>query len=82
MVKLESKKSNRETIIGETGAFGASSGTNEKSMVGFKSERIRPGLYRVTVNEPLRPGEYCFLAGFMGAAGAVDIFDFGANPNQ
>lgn len=88
LVKLEVKKSNRETIIGEFGALGASSGTHAKSMMPFKSERIRPGLYKVVPTESLEEGEYCFLAsaGFgamgAGAAGAVDIFDFAVVPNQ
>lgn len=89
LIKLEVAKSNRETVIMEANVFGTSSGTNEKSMIGFKSERIRAGLYKVTVNNPLLPGEYCFLASAgalgaygAGAAGAADIFDFGVNPNQ
>ncbi|GIU76282.1 MAG: hypothetical protein KatS3mg004_3369 [Bryobacteraceae bacterium] len=88
LVMLEVKKSTRETIIMEFGALGASSGTHAKSMVPFKSERIRPGLYKVVPTEQLKEGEYCFLAsaGFgaygAGAAGAVDIFDFAIVPNQ
>ena len=89
LVRLEVSKSNRETVIMEANVFGSSSGTNEKSMVGFKSERIRAGLYKITINNPLQPGEYCFLASAgalgaygAGAAGAADIFDFGINPNQ
>ena len=89
LLKLDVSKSDRETVIMEVNAFGASSGSNEKSMIGFKSERIRAGLYKVTLNNPLLPGEYCFLASAgalgaygAGAAGAADIFDFGVNPNQ
>lgn len=88
LIRLDSTKSNRETTIGEFGAFGASSGTDAKAMITFKSERLRPGLYRVRVDS-LQPGEYCFLAssGAMGAygagaAGAMDIFDFGVNSGQ
>jgi hypothetical protein len=88
LIKLNVTKSNRETIIGQFGITGGSFGTNEKSMVGFKSERIRTGLYKVTVSSPLPEGEYCFLAssGAMGpygagAAGAIDIFDFGVSPD-
>lgn len=62
LVKLEIKKSNRETIIGELGALGASLGTHEKSMTPFKSERVRTGLYKVTFPGPLEEGEYCFIA--------------------
>lgn len=88
LIKLEAKEKNRETVIGTMGVFSASSGTDEKSMVPFKSERLRPGLYRVRV-ESIAPGEYCFLASSpvmgahaAGAAGAVDIFDFGVNSNR
>ena len=84
LIRLDVGKSNRETIIGQFGITGVSSGTNEKSMVDFKSERLRSGLYKVTPNATLQPGEYCFLASMgitgaygSGAAGAVDIFDFG-----
>ena len=84
LLKLEVNKANRETIIMEANAFGASSGTNEKSMVGFKSERIRPGLYKVALSQ-LQQGEYCFMSSInmgaygAGAAGATDIFDFGVS---
>lgn len=89
LVQLDIKKSSRETIIGEFGALGASSGTHEKSMVTFKSERLRPGLYKVVPNGPMEAGEYCFLVSQMnmgafgaGASGAAQIFDFGVLPNQ
>jgi len=83
LVKLEVKESNRETIIGEYGSLGASTGTHAKSMMAFRSDRLRPGLYKVVTTAPLDSGEYCFLASGMamgalgaGATGAVDIFDF------
>jgi len=80
LVKLEVKKSNRETVIGEYGAFsGMSTGTDTNAMVPFKSERIRTGLYKVVV-AGLQVGEYCFLASSAAGAGAMtsaDIFDFG-----
>jgi hypothetical protein len=85
LLRLEVKQSNRETIIGQFGVLGTSTGTDDKAMVPFKSERIRPGLYKVTVSG-LGMGEYCFLAssgqgGAMaaGAMTAVDIFDFGVS---
>ncbi len=94
LLKLEVKGSNRETVIGAYSSLGSSSGEDTKAMVQFKSERIRPGLYKVTVND-IAQGEYCFLAS--GGAGTVatgpyggmattntsgtDIFDFGASVN-
>lgn len=83
LLKLEVTKSSRETIIGEFGTLGSSSGTNQKSMVSFRSERLKPGLYKVVPNGPMKPGEYCFLASSplfgafgAGASGANQIFDF------
>ena len=89
LINLDVTKSSRETIIGEFGALGATTGTHEKSMVTFKSERIRAGLYKVVPNGPMAPGEYCFLVSQVsmgafgaGAAGAAQIFDFAVNLNQ
>jgi len=84
LLKLDAKKSTRETIVLEEGAFAGSSGTHQKPITTFKSERIRPGLYKVTPDKDLEPGEYCFLAGLSiggaaaaGAAQPLQIFDFG-----
>jgi len=89
LVKLDVTKSSRETIIGEFGALGASTGTHEKSMITFKSERLRSGMYKVVPNGPMESGEYCFLvsqanlgAFGAGASGAAQIFDFAVTPNQ
>ncbi len=89
LVQLQVKSSTRETIVMEFGALGASSGTHQKSMVTFKSERLRPGLYKVVPNGPMEAGEYCFLVSQMnmgtfgaGASGAAQIFDFGVTPGQ
>lgn len=83
LIKLEVTKSSRETTIGEFGILGASTGTNQKSMVSFKSERLKPGLYRVVPDSSMKPGEYCFLVSQVnmgafgaGAGGANQIFDF------
>jgi len=84
LVKLEVTHSSRETTIGEFGAWGSSSGTSEKSMIPFKSEELREGVYKVTLIAPMKSGDYCFVvspvnAGALGAgaAGLVQIFDFG-----
>lgn len=57
-------------------------------MIAFKAERLTPGLYKVEINNPIAPGEYCFVAtsGIAGAYGsgatfAHDLFDFGVDPN-
>jgi hypothetical protein len=88
LLKLEINKSNRETMIGEYSMWGSASGADAKAMVPFKSERIRPGLYKVTV-EGMKTGQYCFLAyssttpgayaAAAGITGTADIFDFGVS---
>jgi hypothetical protein len=87
LLKLEVKKSNRETVISKVGAGGMSTGTDTNAMVTFKSDRLRTGLYKVIVSTPLGPGQYCFLssviAGAYGAgAGAGDLFDFSVGQGQ
>ncbi|MBI1745927.1 MAG: hypothetical protein HYR55_04975 [Acidobacteria bacterium] len=88
-IKLEEKKSARETIVMEMGSLGTSSGTHEKSIVGFKSEKLRPGIYKVIFNKSLEPGEYAFIVGMTiggasaaGAALPLQIFDFGVSSRE
>ncbi|HUP04514.1 MAG TPA: hypothetical protein VMU19_11025 [Bryobacteraceae bacterium] len=83
IVKFEEKKDSREVVIGTIGFASASSGSESKETIPFKSERVRPGVYRVIPVEDLKPGEYAFIsASPNGAAGAADIFDFGVKQNQ
>ena len=88
LVHLDADKNTRSAEIGEFSMWGASSGNNQKSVVAFKSERVKPGLYKVTLSGPLKPGEYCFMAapvatssyaGVAGATAAHDLFDFGVD---
>jgi hypothetical protein len=87
LLKLEVTKTSRESTVGQFSALGSSSGADAKATIPFKSERIRAGLYKVTV-EGLKSGEYCFVASSnmgvqspYGATASVttDIFDFGVS---
>ena len=76
-------------MIGEFSMLGSNSGTREKSMIAFKSEKLRNGLYKVIPNSSMTPGEYCCLASQVnmgaygaGAAGAAQLFDFAVNNSQ
>jgi hypothetical protein len=85
LLKFDVKKDERETVVMKANIFGSSSGTDEKANTGFSFTKIRPGVYKVVPNEPLKPGEYCFLSSSgigvgaygAGAAGAGRLFDFG-----
>jgi hypothetical protein len=89
LIHLSVDKNSRQAEIGEFSMWGASSGNNKKDMILFKSERVRPGLYKVTLDGlPLKAGEYCFMtapvatSSYAGAAGtttASNLFDFGVD---
>jgi len=80
IVRFEQKKDSREVVIGTVGFASASTGSESKERVPFKSERIRPGVYKVVPEGVMKPGEYAFVsASASGAAGAADIFDFAIN---
>jgi hypothetical protein len=87
LLKFDVKGDTRETVIGKFNAYGASGGTDEKAIVPFSYVKLRPGVYKVTLNQPLKSGEY----GFISAGGTVvagpyaagvansRVFDFGMN---
>jgi hypothetical protein len=86
LVRLTVQKNSRQAEIGEFSMWGASSGNNQKDMVLFKSERIKPGLYKVAIDAPMKSGEYCFMtapiatssyAGIAGTTSGANLFDFG-----
>jgi len=86
LLKLDVNKNSRESTVGRFSMWGSSSGTDAKAAIPIKSERIRPGLYKVQVLD-LKSGEYCFVAssnmgvqsafGVAAANVTTDIFDFG-----
>lgn len=87
LIRLNVEKKTRTTEIGKFSMWGGSAGTNDKTMVGFKAEKVAPGLYKVETNELLKAGEYCFLSSSGVATGAYgagatmanDLFDFGVD---
>ena len=89
LIRLTVDKNSRQTEIGEFSMWGASSGNNKKDTIPLRSERLKPGLYKVTVvDAPLREGEYCFMsapvvtssyAGAAGMAAGANLFDFGVD---
>ncbi len=85
LAQMTEKKNERELIVGEAGALGASSGTRSEDTVPFRVERVEPGLYRVFPEEELGPGEFCFFfsggAGSLGQGAIGKLFDFGVDPH-
>jgi hypothetical protein len=82
LLRFDTKGEVRETVVGEFNAWGSSTGTDQKATSQFKHEKLRPGVFKVTIVGSLQPGEYCFLssAGIgafgAGAAGANRLWDF------
>jgi hypothetical protein len=88
LIRLDTDKNSRSAEIGEFSMWGASSGNNQKDVVVFTSEKLKPGLYKVKLSGELKAGEYCFMAapaatssyaGAVGTTSSHDLFDFGVD---
>lgn len=85
LLHLDVKDTTRETMVGKFSAWGASGGVDEKAVVPFTYAKLRPGVYKVTLNAPLQSGEYGFVAPSAapvtpyggGTGGTNRVFDFG-----
>ena len=54
LLKFNIKGDTRETVIGKENVFGASGGTDDKAVTAFAYTKLRPGVYKVTLNAPLQ----------------------------
>ncbi len=84
LVKFDVKSGQREVNTANLGMWSASVGTDENSRQGFSSERVKPGIYKLTLLKPLPTGEYAFQqSGSQSAAPGQQntgaYFDFGVN---
>lgn len=79
LISLTKKKGRREARVGSVNIGGAKSGVMDKDQLRFDYTNIRPGVYKVTPNAELVPGEYGFIYSIgQGPGGALSarIFDF------
>jgi len=80
LVKLEVTKEDRLLETMEAGMTGSNANATTKSAVKFSYSKIAASAYKVTLDTPMAPGEYCFFAGG-GAMGGVApmgrVYDFG-----
>jgi len=83
LAKMDQKSGERQLVVGEFGALGASSGARSEDTIMLTTERLRPGVYRVTPSVALEvKGEYCLFhaaAAHAFGAGAGKLFDFGVD---
>jgi hypothetical protein len=87
LMKFDIKSGQREVSTASVSIWGASAGTDEKARQGFSSERVKPGIYKLTLLRPLPAGEYAFQqSGSQGSASGQQntgaYFDFGILSNQ
>jgi hypothetical protein len=82
LLHFDIKGETRETVTSKISLMGSSEGTDDKAVTPFTYTRLRPGVYKVSLNSPLQPGEYGFISS--GGSRAMDsmggrVFDFGRN---
>ncbi|PZN92600.1 MAG: hypothetical protein DCF31_15670 [Alphaproteobacteria bacterium] len=84
LVRFTEKPGAREARVGSANIGGIKQGVMDKDRIGFVSELIRPGVFKVTPTSGLQPGEYGFIQALTGGnvsggGGAMTarVFDFG-----
>jgi hypothetical protein len=82
LVKFDVNGETRTVITGSGSIWGVSAGTDQKALQGFTSDVIKPGIYKLTLAQPLPAGEYAFQqAGSSGSSSdqknTGSYFDFG-----
>lgn len=60
LVKLTQKDKTREIEEGSGSMWGDKIGEDDKAKHGFTSEKVKPGVYKLTLLQALPPGEYAF----------------------
>lgn len=85
LVRFDVKKDSREAKVGKFNIGGAKSGVMDKDRIPFSYELVTTGVYKVSPDADLLPGEYGFLyssttGGGVGMAGVgattSKVFDF------
>jgi hypothetical protein len=83
LVQFSEKKGTREARIGSSSIVGSKQGVMDKDRMALTIEEIRPGVFKVTPTEPLRPGEYGFIQPLSAGRGkgsdgsAARVYAFG-----
>src|SRR3546814_8931753 len=78
------KKNGREARVGSFNIAGAKAGVMDKDRIAFSYDKVGPGVFKVSPEQALAPGEYGFLyfmgggggAGMQAAASTTRVFDF------
>lgn len=78
LLRLDQRKDRREVAVGSFNLFGGmKSGVSDKARIAFGYEDVAPGVFKVTPNGELKPGEYGFILSMNSGGGSgARIFDF------
>jgi len=80
LIRLMEKNGRREARVGSMNIGGAKTGVMDHDRIPFDYQMVRDGVYKVTVKEALKPGQYGFIyaltGGGTGGAMSARIFDF------
>jgi hypothetical protein len=84
LIRFEPKKGAREIVLGSFNIAGTKSGVADKARVSFTYEDVAPGVFKVTPEAALSPGEYGFVYSSTGGLAAAytsqRVFDFSIVP--
>jgi len=61
LIKMKSKKNNREFRKGKSDSYTYQTGIDEDQKVQFSFEEVKPGIFKVKSKATLKEGEYCFI---------------------
>lgn len=77
LVELKRKKKRREARIGSFNIAGAKTGVLDKYQIPFSYEQLGRGIYKVTPDVDLEPGEYGFIFAVAGSGAAPGLAQAG-----
>jgi hypothetical protein len=74
LVRCKVKSEGREIEMGKVSVFNVHLGIDPKEAIAFRSEESREGVFKVTTEQPLVPGQYAFV--LTGDGASARIYDF------
>jgi hypothetical protein len=60
LIQLTQKGNSREIVVGSAGISGSKFGVDDQARRSFTASKVKPGIYKLTPDQPLAPGEYAF----------------------
>lgn len=88
LIALNKKRDRREARVGSLNIAGSKVGVMDRDQISFSYEQLAQGVFRITPDVDLAPGEYGFLFALAGGSGpglsggvsGARVFDFTVTP--